>query len=158
MSQKIVDNNEDIKKLVEAGFAVSIDGNFLIIRDIPYLDSNLAECLGAIVTKLIFIDNEHVNQDDHEIFFAGSVPYGLDGKPISTLGGGSAWLHLSKYSEDVIVQRSFSNKPKITGGFKDFYDKINHYVSVICRPAIEKYNSNPYLLNQNGKVIDIKSD
>jgi hypothetical protein len=42
---------------------------------------------------------------------------------------------------DVIVQRSFSNKPK--DGFANFFDKIEHYVRVISAPAIERHGASP---------------
>ena len=128
MFQKLVSHNEDIRHLVEKGYAVALDSNYLIIRDIPYLDSQRQLQAGAIVTKLVFIDNERVTQDDHQIFFAGSVPHNLDGTPIPNLAGGPTQLALSAASSDVVVQRSFSNKPKISGRFQDFFEKIESYV------------------------------
>jgi len=104
------------------------------------LDQQQALQVGAIVTKLEFIDKYRVKQVDHQIYFAGSVPYGLDGQPIPNLGGGPSTAELSK--TDVVVQRSFSNKP--AAGFANFFDKIEHYVQVIAGPAIEKYGANPF--------------
>jgi hypothetical protein len=72
------------------------------------------------------------------------VPYGLDGKPIPNLAGGPYQLILSDACKDVVVQRSFSNKPKATGAFADFFEKIQSYVAIISGPAIEKYDANPY--------------
>ena len=66
------------------------------------------------------------------------------GKPIRNLGGGNHQLTLSDSCRDVVVQRSFSNKPKATGAFTDFFDKIESYVAIISGPAIQKYNANPY--------------
>jgi len=145
--QKLVSHNEDIKRLVEKGFAVAFDSNYLIIRDIPYLDNTKQLQIGAFVTKLLFIDNEHVKQEDHQIFFAGSVPHNIDGTPIPNLSGGATTLVLSEASNDVVVQRSFSNKPKTNGqfiDFKDFYEKIESYFNIIAGPAIELYNYNPF--------------
>ena len=66
----------------------------------------------------------------------------LDGKPIPNLGGGATQILLSAASQDVVVQRSFSNKPKVTGKFENFFDKIEHYVGVICGPAIALHGAN----------------
>lgn len=143
MFQKLVSHNEDIRRLVEKGYAVSFDSNYLIIRDIPYLDGQRQLQTGAIVTKLVFINNERVTQDDHQIFFAGSVPYNLDGMPIPNLAGGTTQLALSAASSDVVVQRSFSNKPKDTGKFQDFFEKIESYVAIISGPVIELHKANP---------------
>lgn len=145
MFQKLVNHNEDIKRLIEKGYAIAFDdNNYLIIRDIPYLDSQRQLQIGAIVTKLVFIDNERVTQDDHQIFFAGSFPHNLDGTPIPNLAGGPTQVALSVANSDVVVQRSFSNKPRITGKFKDFFDKIESYVAIISGPAMALHNANPY--------------
>jgi hypothetical protein len=130
--------------LVEKGYAIAFDGGYLIVRDIPYLDHERKLQIGAIVTKLEFIDQERVTQTDHQIFFAGSVPHGLDSTPIPNLGGGATQLALSEASQDVVVQRSFSNKPKATGRFQDFFEKIESYVAIISAPAIELHDANPY--------------
>lgn len=42
------------------------------------------------------------------------------------------------------MQRSFSHKPKKTGCYSNFFDKIETYVAVIAGPAIELHGANPY--------------
>jgi hypothetical protein len=42
------------------------------------------------------------------------------------------------------VQRSFSNKPRASGKFSDFFEKIENYVAIISGPAIELHGANPY--------------
>jgi hypothetical protein len=42
-----------------------------------------------------------------------------------------------------VVERSFSNKPKITGQFADFFEKIESYVAIISASAIERHNVTP---------------
>lgn len=142
MYQKLVSRNDDIRRLVEKGYAVGFDSNCLVVRDIPYLDANGEYQLGAIVTKLVFTDNEHVTQDDHQIFFAGCHPHNMDGMQIANLGGGPTTLALSANAADVVVQRQFSNKPRVKGqmvGFADFFDKIESYVGIISGPAMAKF-------------------
>jgi hypothetical protein len=125
----------------------------MIVRDIPYLDAERKLQFGVIVTKLVFTDENRVVQDDHQIFFAGSVPYNLDGKPIPNLGGGATQLTLSEASKDVVVQRSFSNKPRIAGKFLDFYEKIESYVAIISGPAMELYQANPLTFRAVDEII-----
>jgi hypothetical protein len=142
--QLLISHNQDIKQLVEKGFAVAFDNNYLIIRDIPYLDSNLKVQIGAIVTKVNFIDQVRIEQEDHQIFFAGTEPYNIDGNPIPNLGGGPTHLVLSESCKDIVVQRSFSNKPTRDGKYRDFYEKIDSYVVIISGPAIELTTVSPY--------------
>lgn len=142
--QKLVSHNKDLERLVKKGFAVGFDVGLLIIRDIPYLDEQKGLQWGAIVAKLVDIDGTRVQQDDHQIYFAGSVPHDIDGTPVSNLGGGAHNLPLSPEITDVVVQRSFSNKPMPAGKYDDFYHKIETYVGFISGPAIEVHGANPY--------------
>ncbi|MDZ4690021.1 ThiF family adenylyltransferase [Terricaulis sp.] len=143
MFQKLVSHNGDIERLVEKGYAVAFDDGYLVVRDVPYLDAAKALQWGVIVTKLVFIDNQRVRQDDHQIFFAGGVPHNLNGAAIPNLGGGPTTLALGEGFEDVVVQRSFSNKPVPEGKFSDFFAKIESYVAIISGPAIEVYGVTP---------------
>lgn len=52
MFQQLVNHNDDLRRLVEKGFAVAFDSNCLIIRDVPYLDSERKLQIGAIVDSL----------------------------------------------------------------------------------------------------------
>lgn len=141
-------------RLVEKGYALAFDSGYLVIRDIPYLDNLRQSQTGAIVTKLVFVDKERVTQDDHQIFFAGSIPHNLDGTPIRNLGGGPTALALSEASKDVVVQRSFSNKPRPSGKFADFFEKIESYVGIISGPAMELHDANPYTFRVKETVPD----
>jgi len=74
------------------------------------------------------------------------MPHGLDGNPMTHLGGGTTSITLSADAKDVIVQRSFSYKLKEGGvlrAYKDFEEKIDSYVGQICTPATELYQVTP---------------
>lgn len=144
MFQKLVSHNDDIRRLVEKGYAITIDSAHLVVRDIPYLDSERQLRIGALVTKLEFIDQNRVTQQDHQVLFAGGIPHLLNGDQVSNLGGGPAQIALSEWCADVVVERSFSNKPLPEGKFKDFFDKVESYVGIISGPAIELHGATPY--------------
>jgi hypothetical protein len=147
VSLKLANHNDDIHRLIEKKYAVGFDSNYLIVRDIPYLDDKLALKTGTLVTKLVHVDQDRVVQHDHQVLFAGSMPHGLDGKPISMLGGGGHTLALSEAAADVVVERSFSNKRRVSGAlvdYVDFFDKIESYVGMISGPAMEMHGATPY--------------
>ena len=125
----------------------------MVIRDIPYLDAQRALLIGAIVTKLDHIDPSHVQQEDHQVFFAGNIPHNIDGTPIPNLGGGNTSLTLSEACSDVVVQRSFSNKPRKTGKFVDFFEKVESYVAILSGPAMELYGVTPYTFRVSQNVV-----
>ena len=47
MFQKLVSHNDDLGRLVARGYAVAFDSNHLVVRDIPYLDSDRRLQVGA---------------------------------------------------------------------------------------------------------------
>lgn len=149
MFHSLVSHNEDIKRLLEKGYAIVFDSGYLVVRDIPYLDNERRLQAGTIVTKLDHIDKHRVRPVDHQIFFCGSHPHELDGRPIANLAGGPAQLTLS--SGDIVVQRSFSNKP--AGGFSNFFDKIESYVTIISGPAEEMYRASPLTFRVDKNVV-----
>jgi len=151
---QLVNHNHDLRRLLEKGYAVGIDSGYLMIRDIPYLDDQRQLQWAAFVAKLEFVDKLTVKQDDHQIWFSGSIPHGLDGKPIPNLAGGPTTLPLGEASKDVVVQRRFSNKPKVTGAFRDFFEKIESYLTIIAGPAMELYNASPYSFRTAEKMSE----
>ncbi|HPW30628.1 MAG: ThiF family adenylyltransferase [Burkholderiaceae bacterium] len=145
--QKLVSRNQDIAKLVEKGYAITFDSGWMILRDIPYLDQLGVLHWGAIATKLVPVDATGlVTQEDHTILFAGAHPCGLDRQPIPAIDAGSHQLELSCNCSDVLVQRRFSNKPRVAGslqGFNNFFDKIESYVGIIAGPAMTAHAATP---------------
>lgn len=143
MFQRLVSHNDDLRALVDKGYAIAFDSNHLVVRDIPYLNSERQLQWGAFVVQLEFVDQERVRQRDHQVFFAGGVPHGLDGLPIPNLGGGPAQVPLTEACGDIVVQRSFSNKPRVGGAFTDFFEKIESYVAIVSGPATELHRASP---------------
>lgn len=155
MYQKLVSLNDDLKKLIEKGYSASIDStNHLVVRDIPYLDKNGDLRSGSIVAKLKFVDKFRFEQNDHQIYFSGEIPYRGNGKPVPGLAGGECKIQLSSAFEDVVVQRSFSNKPKATGKYQDHYHKLETYVGMISGPAINKFGATPYTFRLGSEALD----
>jgi len=154
--QKLASHNNDLQRLIDKGYAVTFDSSCLVIRDISYLDDKLEKQIGSIVVKLKFIDNARFEQDDHQIYFGGSIPHNLDGKPIPNLGGGAHTIGLSEACSDVVVQRSFSNKPKAAGKYDDHFHKIETYVGFISGPAIHLYgeDASPYTYRKVEETTD----
>lgn len=144
MLRELANHNDDVRRLLEKGYALGFDSNYLLVRDVPYLNERRELKIGTIVCKMTTVDNVRFEQQDHQILFAGSHPCALDGSPIPNFGGGPARLALSEVAKDIVVERSFSNKPKEIGRFRDHFEKIESYVAQISGPAIELYGVRPY--------------
>ena len=57
---QLASHNPDIQKLIDRGYALRLDSDYLVVRDIPYLDAQGNLCWGAIVTVLKDIDGKRV--------------------------------------------------------------------------------------------------
>jgi hypothetical protein len=139
MFHALVSHNDDLKRLVDKGYAVKFDSSHLVVRDIPYLDKDKNLRTGALITKVVFVDQHRIQQENHQVFFCGSHPHNLDGTPIPNLGAGAAQLTLGDPS--LVVQLAFSNKPP--NGFPDFFEKIESYVRIISGPAMQLHGGSP---------------
>ena len=51
MLRKLANHNDDIRRLLEKGYALKLDSSYLVVRDVPYLDHEKRLKKGAIVTK-----------------------------------------------------------------------------------------------------------
>ena len=150
MFHELVNHNDGIRRLLEKGYAIAFDSSYLVVRDIPYLNDQRERKIGAIVTKLDIIDKIKIGKpDDHQIFFAGGHPHGLDGIAIPNLADRPTALTL--VDKDVVVQRQFSNKP--AEGFSNFFDKIESYVTIISGPAIELHGVSPLTFRIDKEVV-----
>ena len=124
-----LESHEIIRRLRDAGYATSLVGGFLVVHDVPYLDSakKLKKALLAapLHTPTPITLGPPFN---HQMFWSGEQPYNLDGTPtplanipanVSVLG-----VHFPKH---------LSNKPP--EGFQNYFDLVEHYVVLIAGPA-----------------------
>lgn len=149
MLKTLASRNHDLKALLEKGYALAVDTNCLIVRDIPYLDENGQLQWGAMVSKFVFENETVVHPEDHQIYWAGPRPYGLDGQVVRGLGGGGAQFALSEHCSDLVVQQRFSHKLKDKGepqprAYVDHVEKIDNYLAMIAGPAMQRFGANPY--------------
>lgn len=146
MLKTLASHNPDLQRLLDKGYALAVDSNYLVVRDIPYLDSAGELQWSAFVAKLVLEDQIRVRPENHQIFFAAQRPFGLDGQVVRGLGGGNATLSLSDSCSDIIVKQSFSHKLKENGQLRDYVDhfeKIESYVAIVCGPAMSRFGVSP---------------
>lgn len=151
MLKTLASHNQDLQRLLEKGYALAIDSDYLVVRDIPYLDSAGQLQWSAFVGKLVLEDQTRVRPEDHQIYFTAPRPFGLDCQVVRGLGGGDGQLKLSERCEDVIVRQRFSHKLKEGGQprpYIDHFEKIESYVAMVCGPAMERFGVSPYTFHE----------
>jgi hypothetical protein len=146
MLKTLASHNPDLEKLLEKGYALAIDTDHLIIRDIPYLDSTGQLQWSAFASNLVFEDQTTVRPNNHQMYFAGPRPFGLDEQVVKGLGGGEGHVALSDRCNDFKLQQLFSHKLKENGVARDYLDhfeKVESHVAMICAPAMQKFGVTP---------------
>lgn len=130
MYQNLISHNQDLKGLRDEGYEIEIKEKHLLIHSVPYLDSNKTIKYGALVTELSISGDKIDKPKNHVINFIGEYPCNIDGSAITQLKHNSS---TRKLSENITINHSFSNRPK--QGLNDYYEKVTHYLRIICAPA-----------------------
>lgn len=130
MSQQLISLNSDLKQLRDEGFHIEVYGGHLIVRHIPFVNSNREVKYGILVSTLNLSGNTTVKPDTHVMLFAGSQPCDKNGREIMGIKHSVSNLTIRT---DVVVERQFSNKPK--GGYLNYYEKVCSYARIITAPA-----------------------
>jgi hypothetical protein len=131
MSSKLIDLNDDLRRLREKGYNVDIHESHLVVRDIPYVnDKKEGKDDGILVTELSLDGDKTCAPRRHQMRFVGECPCDEKGIPIAAIRPNPETLRIS---DKLVTNFEFSNKP--TGGYTDHYMKVVNYVNLISGPA-----------------------
>lgn len=130
MSQRLIDRNDDLKRLRDEGYTVEIRGPFLVVHRIPYVTEQKTIGWGTFVSTLQLGGESTLKPDDHVMHFQGGQPCHKNGQHISQIVHSTGQNALDK---DLVVDRSFSNKPP--EGYRDYHHKVTTYADIISGPA-----------------------
>lgn len=115
-----------VARLVEEGYSVVIDGQYLIVENIPYVPSAGVIARGAIISQYTEQNGVGLVNDDHTVWFTGSIPCSVDGNQLTNAMVADTERKIIAGRQ---VQCRLSNKPIPIGGMLDnFYNKIMHYI------------------------------
>jgi hypothetical protein len=130
MSQQLINRSPDLKRLRDEGYDVEVRSSYLLIKDVPYLNSTKQIKRGILVSELTLAGDVTTTPSTHVVDFTGDHPCDRDGSPIAKIKHQSVQKQIDK---DLTVQHSFSSKP--TGGYKDYHEKMTTYVAIVASPA-----------------------
>lgn len=125
----------DLKRLRDEGYFVQIRGGLLLVRDVPYVDTNRNVHRGTLISELALAGNKTKRPDSHQVWFDGEFPCFADGSPISAIFSQTGTFALTN---GITAKHRFSSKPE--GGYTDYYHKMTTYAGVISGPATEIEN------------------
>ena len=131
MSRLPISHSPDLQRLVDEGYDVAIEGGYLVLRDVPYLDARRRVRRGAIVSRLDLAGNRTIPPTDHMVWLAGGMPYTADGRPLTAMAHGQRRHDLGGGMK---VDVMLCSRP-IDGEFPDFHAKIVTFIEQLSAHA-----------------------
>ncbi len=132
MSRQLINRSWDLQKLQNQGYELEIKSGFLLVKGVPYVNSRKEVQRGTLVAKLVLAGDKTTRPDDHVAYFAGEYPCNADGTEIAEIKHASGERTLA---EGVVIQHSFSAKPKPNDFYPDYYAKMATYAALLAGPA-----------------------
>ncbi|HVJ05872.1 MAG TPA: DUF6791 domain-containing protein [Candidatus Saccharimonadales bacterium] len=132
MSQRPINRSADLRRLRQEGFDLEIRSGYLLVKDVPYVNSSKQVRSGALVMKLVLAGDETSRPDNHVAYFAGEHPCDENGIEIAKIKCGSGEQVMA---EGVTTQHWLSAKPKPDDAYPDYYAKVKTYVEILSGPA-----------------------
>ena len=153
MSSQLISRSADLQKLVDQGFDIEVLGGYLIVHDVPYIDSAGAVRKGKLVSVLVLSGEQTDRPNDHIAYFQGGYPHRADGGPLEVFRNQSEETELHP---GLKVQHRFSAKPRGTGQYQDYYAKMSCYADIISREVRilkpgSRWRKGRIALRQNGR-------
>lgn len=130
MSQQLINRSHDLKRLRDEGYDIKVKSGHLLVKDVPYLNSNKDIKRGVLVSTLTLAGDITTTPDNHVIHFAGDHPCNQDGSEIAQIKNSS---NRNTFG-DIVIDHTFSAKPT-SGCYEDYYAKITNYVAILSGRA-----------------------
>jgi hypothetical protein len=132
MSHPLINRSPDLLKLQNEGYELKIKAGFLLMTGVPYLNSRRQVNRGTLVAKLVLAGDATSKPDDHVAYFVGEHPCNPDGTEIAQIKHVTGERALG---EGVVIQHSFSAKPKPDDAYPDYHAKMSTYAAILSGPA-----------------------
>jgi len=150
MSQELISRSPDLKRLRDEGYEVEVRSNYLLVHNVPYVNSAKEVCFGTLISELTLAGNVTACPGTHVVQFTGDHPCNNDGTAIVQISHSSPNQTLA---DGLVAKHSFSNKPN--GGYVNYYDKMTRYIEIISAPAESIDDS---VTAKTFKVIEAEGD
>lgn len=131
MSQQLISRSPDLQRLRDEGYDVEVRSGYLLVKNVPYVNSRSEVKLGTLVSELSLSGDVTSAPGTHVAYFIGDHPCHKDGSAINKIRHQSLQ---QKFGQDITVDHSFSSKP-LSGRYADYYEKMTTYVAIISSPA-----------------------
>jgi hypothetical protein len=119
-------------RLRNEGYNLEERSGFLLVNEVPYVNSQRQVQRGTLVVKLNLAGHTTVQPDTHVAHFIGEYPCKSDGSPIEGIRNASETKELAA---GVTINHTFSAKPTPAGCYGDYYAQVSTYCSILAGQA-----------------------
>lgn len=132
MLHQLISLSPDLKKLRDEGYELEINGGYICVHHIPYVNNESEVKLGILICPLSLASPTLASRPpDHTIFFMGEKPCHKNGAEMNEIINNSPNQVLWS---GMIGNHYFSSKPA-KGYYDDYYEKFTRYIQLISAPA-----------------------
>ena len=147
-----IDRSPDLQRLREEGYNIQVTpARFLVVRDVPYVNSRLEIAYGVFGSNLDLAGDITAQPKDHTAKFVGEYPCDDRGQELEALRQHSSPLDLGT---GLIAQHSFSRKPG-RGHYVDYHEKMTAYIALLGKYAAV---IDPNVTARTRRVIEPEDD
>lgn len=118
--------NQDLQRLVDDGFHVSLEGQHLVIHRVPYVAKDRTVTYCSLISTYYEHEVAAGQITDHTVFVVGEIPYRDDGMSLEA-------AMVANTSKQIIAGRlvgcqlSYKSEP-LSAMLANYYSKMSHYV------------------------------
>jgi len=113
------------------GYNLCVNGAFLLVNDIPYVNARREIQRGMLIFQLNLTADVAMVPPDHTAYFSGDTPCDSQGQPLVSIINNSEKKELMP---ELIAHHYFSAKPR-SGAYTDYYEKVTLYVAMLSGHA-----------------------
>jgi hypothetical protein len=131
MSRALFSLNPDLARLRSEGYFMRIQGSFLVMLEVPYVDAQRQVRFGTLVSTLDLAGDRTRKPETHVMNWDGDFPCNADGTPLQGISHAAPNTDLG---HGLTARYSFSSKPS-DQGYTDYYAKMSTYATIVSGPA-----------------------
>ena len=128
MSRQLIARSPDLQQLLNEGFDLEVRAGHLLIKDVPYVNSNREIKRGVLISTLELNGDKTVPPANHVAMWTGEHPCHHDGRIISAITNPSNGHDLGS---DIRADFTFSAK----AAYRDYHHKVTTYIGRITGEA-----------------------
>lgn len=124
----LISRSPDLKRLRDEGFEVNVEGSYLVITHVPYVNSQKQVVYGTLISILTLAGDRTIKPQSHVALWSGAYPCDSKGGQLTSLV--NEQNKNERIKDGLFATHSFSQKPR-PEGYSDYYEKMTTYVRIL---------------------------